>query len=75
MALLFFLLSPSHGFGGRYDNLVPAFRTNIGFATSATETVAARTVEQVFIPCFSAQGAGYEGVYFFHARVLFAGRS
>jgi hypothetical protein len=51
---LFFPLSPFHGFGWRYYNLVPAFGANVSFAGGAGKTVAARAVELLFIPRFSA---------------------
>lgn len=47
-----------HRFDWNNHNLVTAFRTNVGFAAGAGKTVAARPVQLLFIPAFSAMGAG-----------------
>lgn len=58
MALLFFPFSPFHGFGWCDYNFVSASGANVGFATCAGETVAARFGKQGFAPRSSAMGAG-----------------
>jgi len=60
MAELFFPFSAFHGFGRRYNNLVSAPLTNIGFTTGTGKTVAARFGKHGFVPRFSAMGAGHE---------------
>jgi hypothetical protein len=63
---LFFPLNLFHRFYGYNNNLVPAFRTNVSFATGATEAVAARTIQLFLIPGFSAMGAGNVCTFLLH---------
>jgi len=60
MASLFFPFSPFHRFRRSNDDLVTAFRTDVGFAAGTGETVAARFGKLSFIPRISTMGAGYE---------------
>jgi hypothetical protein len=43
-----------------------AFGTNVCFTSGAGKTIAARAVEQFFIPGFSTMGAGNFNILFIH---------